>query len=236
MRYRILRSFTLVELLVVVIIMALLVGVLLPALSAAKRAAIRSKIASASARATVPDAEQPQNGAPPEARPPLAHVRRLSAEVALTPRLSVGTATPESIYEARFVGALEALRPPACDGVCEIELPLPPQIISLADISITADGAPSEGIVMREGKLVWRGELPVEPTSLEVTYTAVGKGLYELSVPPGGILDLFEVSVKANGSDVQMLELSLQPTEVTRAGGASVYTWNYERLMPGASA
>ena len=43
---------------------------------------------------------------------------------------------------------------------------------------------------------------------LEVTYTAVGKGLYELSVPPGGILDEFDVSIEAKGSDVRLLELS----------------------------
>ncbi len=62
-----------------------------------------------------------------------------------------------------------------------IELPLPPQVISLADLTITAGGKPSEMVALRDGKLVWRGALAAEPTLLEVAYTAVGKGLYELS-------------------------------------------------------
>src|SRR5262249_30147901 len=65
------------------------------------------------------------------------------------------------------------------------------------------------------------------------TYTAVGKGLYELFVPPGAILDQFAVSVVANGSDVRLLELSLQPTRLARAAGTTTYTWDYPQLMFG---
>src|SRR5262249_44149841 len=150
-------------------------------------------------------------GAPPVTRP-RAHVKTFTADVVLTPRLSVGTAAPESIYEARFTGKVEALRPGDEAGECELELPLPPQTISLADLAITAGGKPSEMGALRDGKMVWRGKLAAEPTPLEITYTAVGKGLYELSVPPGGILDHFQITLAANGSDVRLLELSLQPT------------------------
>jgi hypothetical protein len=110
---------------------------------------------------------------------------------------------------------------------------LPPQIISLADLSVTAAGKPSELVALRDGKLVWRGALAAEPTAMEVTYTAVGKGLFELSVPPGGILDQFEVSLAANGSDVRLLELSLQPTSLARSSGTTTYTWDYKRLLFG---
>jgi hypothetical protein len=164
---------------------------------------------------------------------PQARVQAFTAQVTLTPRLSVGTAAPESIYEARFVGKIQAVGPSGQPGDCEIGLPLPPQIISLADLSITAADRPSEEVVLRDGKLVWRGALLAEPTSLEVTYTAVGKGLYELSVAPGGILDQYQVSLVANGSDVRLLELSLQPTSLDRLGGTSTYRWNYERLLFG---
>jgi len=68
---------------------------------------------------------------------------------------------------------------------------------------------------------------------LDVTYTAVGKGMYELAVAPGGILERYEVSLVANGSDVRLLELSLQPTALERAGGSSTYRWDYERLLFG---
>jgi hypothetical protein len=52
-------------------------------------------------------------------------------------------------------------------------------------------------------------------------------------VPPGGILDQFEVSLAANGSDVRLLELSLQPTSLVRSGGTTKYTWDYKRLLFG---
>jgi hypothetical protein len=155
------------------------------------------------------------------------------ADVTLTPKLSVGTATPESIYEARFVGKIEAAAPGDTGGDCEIALPLPPQIISLADLSIAIADEPSERVSLRDGKLVWRGKLPAQRTALDVTYTAVGKGLYELSVASGGLLDAYKVSLTANGSDVRLLELSLQPTSFDRSGGSSVYRWDYPRLLFG---
>jgi hypothetical protein len=80
---------------------------------------------------------------------------------------------------------------------------------------------------------VWRGALAAEPTLLEVAYTAVGKGLYELAVPPGGILDEFDVSIEEKGSDVRLLELSLQPTKLSRQAGSTTYTWAYQRLLFG---
>ena len=169
----------------------------------------------------------------PAEKPPLARVQTFIATVELTPRLSVGTASPESIYESRFTGEIRALNPRPAAGECELELPLPPQVISLADLTITAGGKPSEMVALRDGKLVWRGALAAEPTLLKVTYTAVGKGLYELSVPPGGILDQFDVSMEAKGSDVRLLELSLQPTKLARQGGSTTYTWAYQRLLFG---
>src|SRR5207248_5775543 len=134
---------------------------------------------------------------------------------------------------ARFTGKIQASRPQKETGECELELPLPPQIISLADLSVTAGGKPSELVALRNDKLIWRGALAAEPTSLEVTYTAVGKGLYELSVPPGGIVDHLQITLAADGSDVRLLELSLQPTSLSRTAGTTTYTWDYKRLLFG---
>jgi hypothetical protein len=39
--------------------------------------------------------------------------------------------------------------------------------------------------------------------------------------------------VVANGSDVRLLELSLQPTDLSRSAGTTTYTWAYERLLFG---
>src|SRR5262249_14338559 len=154
--------------------------------------------------------------------------------ITLTPRLSVGTDQPESIYEAKFSAKLSAAR--SSDGANddEIQLPLPPQVISLGDLSVKVDGEPSDHVAMRDGKLIWHGRIATDaPADFDITYTAMGKGLYSMEAPASSILDQFLVKLTAKGSDVRMLELSMQPTKLDHEAGQIVYTWDYKKLMFG---
>ena len=225
------RGFTLVELLIVIMVVATLMALLLPAVQSAREAARRSSFKGEYPHEFAPESPGVEVQPPENVRQ--ARVRAFTADVTLTPKLSVGAATPESIYEVHFEGQMEAARPDGEDGDVEIALPLPPQVISLADLAMKIDDQPSEATTFRDGKLFWRGELPDEATKLDIIYTAVGKGLYEFSLAPGGLLERYEMAVTAEGSDVRLLELSLQPTEIDRSGGDSTYRWDYGRLLFG---
>lgn len=231
MKIRCHPAFTLIELLVVIAIITLLAAMLLPALSAAKKKALRTSMNSAAA--SPPASPTAVSPATVEShRRAVATVKSFAATVSLKPGLSVGTAQPESIYTAQLETRFEAFNP-AGQGECEVLLPLPPQIISLGELEISVNSVPSASVEIRGDKLVWFGALPDVPTPMTIAYSAVGKGLYNLQTPPGSILDTFHIDLTAVGSDVRMLELSLQPTKYVRGNGQTVYTWDYKNLLFG---
>src|SRR3954465_1359690 len=225
-------GFTLVELLVIIIIIATVIAFLLPAVQSAREAARKSFLKSELPN-ELQGAAETETVHSTSAIVPQARIASLSANVTLTPKLSVGTTSPDSIYEARFDGTIEAAAPDGQPGDCEIAFPLPPKIISLADLSVSMADKPSDNVLLRDGKLIWRGALPAERTQFKTRYTAVGKGLYDLSLAAGGLVDRYKVLLSANGSDVRLLELSLQPTSFDHTAGSSTYQWDYSRLVFG---
>jgi prepilin-type N-terminal cleavage/methylation domain-containing protein len=225
------RGFTLIELMVVIAIIAVIAAMLLPALSAAKKRALSRSMAPVAPAATAAVANDVSRGGRPSERP-VAMVKSFTADVSLKPGLSVGTVDPESIYTARLSATFQAFNP-GNGGECEVLLPLPPQIISLADLEVSVNAVSSDSVEIRDNKLVWFGTLPSQPTPMTITYSAVGKGLYNLQTPPGSVLDTFHIDLTAVGSDVRMLELSLQPTTAARENGKTIYTWDYKHLLFG---
>lgn len=215
----------------VVFIILLAISVLMPSLRHAKESALQRSLSRGQYDEMLEDAPASEGGESRQTLSP-AKVTRFDAKIDLTPMLSVGTDTPESIYRARFEANLQARKPAQGPDECEIRLPLPPQIISLAEINFAVNGDPDDTISVAHGELLWRGQLPTgEDANVSVSYEAVGKGIYTLQKPPGRIVDHFRTELIAHHSDIRMLELSLQPQDHRNEPGKTIYVWDYKRLL-----
>lgn len=232
------RAYTIVELLVLVVVIAGCIALILPAIQKMRQAKITSQLSGRSSNAYGKDQKflnQNTDDAELASVPlPKARVQSFNANIELTPKLSNGTATQHAIYETRFQGTILAVRPGGeSESLCEFELPLPPQTISVADVSIESPETPNSTNAFQNGKLLWRGTLTEQPVTLKIAYTAVGKGLFQLSAPQEGILDQLNVEIQAKSSDLRFMELSLQPTSKQSREGTTTYSWEYQKLLFG---
>lgn len=229
------HAYSLVELLVILAVITVGIGLVLPVIQRSRQARYSSKLPTEAA--TSPGTGQASQHTPGDeagiATVPLpkAQVKSLSADIVLTPKSGHGTAASESNYEIRFQGTIMAVHTGVDESsLCEFDLPLPPQTVSVSDLSVKSADHSSEIKTSNDGKLLWRGTLTQAPTALDISYTAVGKGEFELSTP-GGILDQLHIQVDAKGYDLRLMDRSLEPTEKRSQHGTTTYTWKYQNLV-----
>ncbi len=232
-----LRLGRLLAVVMVLVVVALAISVLMPSLRHAREMARVASFEAAGGGWYDREAPVPmptEAGVSGAGEPiPAAQVSVFDAKIDLTPGLSVGTERPESIYEARVSASIVA-RCQDPKRVCQIRLPVPPEIISLADLTVKINGDESSYLGIAGNELVWTGQLPAdEDADVQIDFTAVGKGVYVLERPSGKIIDRFHTELVAHHSNIRMLELSLQPQDYTHDGNKTVYTWDYEKLLVG---
>ncbi len=212
-------------------------ALLMPAVQSVRMSAVRKSLeysGSSNLPAPTPQAGEAEKAVPSgkAAVSPRAVVKKYDARITLTPKLSVGTAMPESIYVADFHADIEAQAPKDEHGECQIDLPLPPKIISLAAVDFSVNGQTSEDFRLEANHLVWHGPLDANrPATIAVDYSATGKGVYTLEKPSGKIIDQFRTVLVANRSNIRMLELSLQPNKLEHSSDSTTYTWDYNHLV-----
>ena len=222
---------------VVLLLPVIALALLMPAVQSARKASMRASLEyglGCGSGPALPMADQAAMAARDGPALPRAVVTKYDAEISLTPKLSIGTATPESIYVADFTANIEAQAPKEAQaqGRCQIELPLPPKIISLGDLDLRVNGQPSDSFTVEGNHLVWQGSLDGKPNAeITVTYSATGKGVYTLEKPSGKIIEHFRTRLIANRSNIRMLELSLQPNSLEQSDDSTTYTWEYKRLV-----
>jgi hypothetical protein len=220
----------------VLLLPVLVLALLMPAVQSARQTARRKSLEFGSGGYFESPPPMPTEAAKPQTPPapavPRAIVKKYDAEISLTPKLSVGTAMPESIYVADFKANIEAQAPKDSKGDCQLGLPLPPQIISLGNFDVRVNGETSESFALDGNHLVWQGSLNGKPSEeITVAYSATGKGVYTLEKPSGKIIELFRTRLIANRSNIRMLELSLQPSNLEQSNDSTTYTWDYKRLV-----
>lgn len=220
----------------VLLLPVIALALLMPAVQSAREASRRASLAYServdSLSSGQPTAERAKEEPPAKPAAPSAVVKKYDAEITLTPKLSIGTPAPESIYVADFQATIAAQASKGGLQECQIELPLPPKLISLADVDIRVNDQPSEDFNLEANRLVWRGQLDgAKSTEIQVGYSATGKGIYTLEKPSGKIIDHFRAKLVANRSSIRMLELSLQPNSFEQSSQSTTYIWEYSRLV-----
>lgn len=226
---------TLAKILVVILLFVAITAMLMPALQSARVTALKKSLEYESRHDSGRAVPQATKSGEEDLVPVDARVRLFKTDIDLQPKLSVGTERPEPIYQATCRARIKATSGGARAKKSTIRLPLPPQLISLSEVELNVDGDPDDSVRWSGRHLLWEGTLDADtPSEIDVSYTAVGKGLFQIEPPFGGnIINSFETRLTAHQSDVRMLELSLQPQTYEKRTGTIECHWNYERLLVG---